>query len=159
EREGEEEGAGEREAVVVWMDMPLATRVPAPLDLEALAEAFGLPVEVITSRPAAAVEDVGIRVALIPVADLAALDAMRPDFDRLRRICRPDDIPAFCPFALDAAAGRVRARSCAPAVGVGEDPAAGTAAASLGAFLAREALLPAAAELRIRQGEVMGRPS
>lgn len=155
------------DGVVVWMDMPVARRVETQLDLDALAEAVGLPVEVLTSRPAAAVEDVGIRVALLPVSHLAALDAMRPDFARLREIGREHGIIVFYPFVLDVdaeprsdgAAIPVRARSFAPAVEIDEDPATGTAAASLAAFLAREGLVEERAELRIRQGEAMGHPS
>lgn len=158
---GDVRGTVEREGdgVVVWMDMPVARQVPLELDVEAVADAVGLPYEVMASRPPAAVEDVGIRVALLPVADLAALDAMRPDFPRLRRLGAPDRIIVFYPFVFDADAARVRARSFAPAVDIDEDPATGTAAASLGAYLAREWLVEETAELRIRQGEAMGRPS
>ncbi len=150
---------GDGDGVVVWMDMPVARRVDVPLELEAIAAAVGLPLEVLASRPVAAVEDVGIRVALLPVAHIEALDAMRPDFDRLRSLGEPGDIVVFYPFVLDEEAGRVRARSFAPAVDIDEDPATGTAAASLGAYLARERLVDPVAELRIRQGEAMGHPS
>ncbi|MGK7313331.1 MAG: PhzF family phenazine biosynthesis protein [Candidatus Longimicrobiales bacterium M2_2A_002] len=149
----------EDDGVVVWMDMPVAERVPLELDVEAIAGAVGLPYEVMASRPAAAVEDVGIRVALLPVADIAALDAMRPDFDRLRALGRDHRIIVFYPFVFDPEAGRVRARSFAPAVDIDEDPATGTAVASLGAYLARERLVRDSVELRVRQGEAMGRPS
>ena len=149
----------EGDGVVVWLDMPVARRVDTELDVEAIAGAVGLPYEVMASRPAAAVEDVGIRVALLPVADLAALDAMRPDFHRLRALGEPHDLTVYYPFVFDHEAGRVRARSFAPAVDIDEDPATGTAAASLGAYLARERLVDAAVELRIRQGEAMGYPS
>lgn len=151
EREGDD--------VVVWMDMPVATRVESALDLEAVAGALGLPHAVLASRPAAAIEDVGIRIALLPVADLAALDAMRPSFDRLRALGRPDRITVFYVFAFDPESRRVRARSFAPAVDIDEDPATGTAAAALGAYLAREGLVEGETEIRIRQGELMGRPS
>lgn len=158
---GDVQGRVERDGdgVVVWMDMPIARRLEIGLDVEAIAEAVGLPYAVMASRPAAAVEDVGIRVALLPVADLAALDAMRPDFRRLRALGEPHRITVFYAFVLDAEAGRVRARSFAPAVEIDEDPATGTAAASLGAYLARERLIEPSAELRIRQGEAMGHPS
>lgn len=149
----------EGDQLVVWMDMPVAERVDVELDLEAVAGALGLPYEVMASRPPAAVEDVGIRVAVLPVADLAALDAMRPDFRRLRDLGAADRITVWYPFVFDAEAGRVRARSFAPAVEIDEDPATGTAAAALGAFLAREHLVDFDAALRIRQGEAMGHPS
>ena len=158
---GSVEGRVEREGdgVVVWMDMPVAARVRDRLDLDALAGALGLPREVLASRPPAAIEDVGIRVAVLPVADLAALDAMRPDFPRLTALGRPAGITVFYPFVYDAASGRVRSRSFAPAVEIDEDPATGTATASLGAYLAREGLVGPSVELRVRQGEAMGRPS
>lgn len=149
----------EGDGVAVWMDMPVAQRVPVTLDMEALADALGLPVEVLTARPPAAVEDVGIRVAVLPVADLAALDAMRPDFPRLRELGADDRIIVYYPFVFDAENGRVRARAFAPAVDIDEDPATGTAAASLGAYLARERLVGEDVELGIRQGEAMGRPA
>lgn len=158
---GDVRGRVEREGdgVVVWMEMPVAQRVDVELDVEAVARAVGLPYEVMASRPAAAVEDVGIRVAILPVADLAALDAMRPDYVALRAFGEPHGLIVFYAFVLDEEAGRVRARSFAPAVAIDEDPATGTAAASLGAYLAREHLVDASTELRIRQGETMGHPS
>lgn len=149
----------EGDGVVVSLDMPLAGRVGAAPELGPLADALGLPPEVIASRPAAAIEDVGIRVALVPVADLAALDAMRPDFHALAALGRPARVTVFYPFVLDREAGNVRARAFAPVVGIDEDPATGTAAAALGAYLAREGLVPHSADLRVRQGEAMGRPS
>ncbi|HUE76559.1 MAG TPA: PhzF family phenazine biosynthesis isomerase [Longimicrobiales bacterium] len=158
---GSVEGRVEREGegVVVWMDMPIASRVDIALDVEAVAAALGLPHAVLASRPAAAVEDVGIRVALLPLADLAALDAMRPAFHRLRDLGRPDRITVFYAFVFNPESGRVRARSFAPAVDIDEDPATGTATAALGAYLAREGLVDEEVELRLRQGEAMGRPS
>lgn len=165
---GQVSGRVERvgDGIIVSMDMPVARRVDATLDVAALAEALGLPPEVVTSRPAAAVEDVGIRVALVPLPDLAALDAMRPDFPALMALGRAERITVVYPFVLDGHARQVRARSFAPAVGIDEDPATGTAAAALGAYLAREALLErdaplvaGVADLRVRQGEAMGRPS
>jgi PhzF family phenazine biosynthesis protein len=151
----------EGEGVVVWLDMPVARRVGPLPEPERLAVALGLPAEVLASRPAGAIEDVGIRIALVPVADLAALDAMRPDFHALRALGGPHGITVFYAFVLDRDGQRVRARSFAPAVGIDEDPATGTASAALGAFLARERLLPPppTASLRVRQGEAMGRPS
>jgi trans-2,3-dihydro-3-hydroxyanthranilate isomerase len=159
EREGEGEGTGEGGHLLVWLDMPVARRVDGDVDVQAVAEALALPHEVLASRPAAAIEDVGIRVALLPVANLEALDSMHPDFGRLREIGRAQDITVFYPFVLDPDGWRVRARGFAPAVDIDEDPATGTAAAALGAFLARENLVPHDVEVRIRQGEAMGRAS
>lgn len=158
---GEVSGKVEREGedIVVWMDMPVARGADSAVDLDAVAAALGLPREAFSGDLAPAIEDVGIRVALLPLADLAALDAMRPDFDGLRRLGREEGITVFYPFVIDPQGGRIRSRSFAPVVEIDEDPATGTAAASLGAFLARAGRIQSGAELRIRQGEVMGRPS
>ena len=158
---GRVQGRVERDGdgVVVWMDMPIARRVDIELDVEAIAEAMGLPYEVMAARPAAAIEDVGIRVAVLPVADITALDAMRPDFSALRALGEPHRLIVFYAFVLDQETGRIRARSFAPAVDIDEDPATGTAAAALAGWLARERLVDPSAEIRIRQGEAMGHPS
>lgn len=152
--------AEDDDGLLVWLDMPVARRTSAHLDMEAVGAALGLPPEAFAAEPAAAVEDVGIRVALLPLRDLTGLDAMRPDFDRLRELGRPDRIVVFYPFVLDPQGGAaVRARSFAPAVDIDEDPATGTAAASLGAYLARVERFEPGVEVRIRQGEAMGHPS
>ena len=47
----------------------------------------------------------------------------------------------------------------APAFGVGEDPATGSAAGPLALHLARHGLIPFGQEIRIEQGAEIGRPS
>ncbi|MFN2544652.1 MAG: PhzF family phenazine biosynthesis protein, partial [Actinomycetota bacterium] len=56
--------------------------------------------------------------------------------------------------------GRVKARLFASEqLGISEDPATGSAAGPLGAYLSRHRLAGMPGTLRIRQGEEMGRPS
>jgi PhzF family phenazine biosynthesis protein len=50
-------------------------------------------------------------------------------------------------------------RNPAPAVGIVEDPATGSAAAALGGYLRDAGLLEAPAQIEVRQGEDMGRLS
>ena len=57
---------------------------------------------------------------------------------------------------VETSSGRVRARMFAPAVGITEDPATGSAAGPLGAYFARYLGLTS---LLIEQGVEMGRPS
>jgi trans-2,3-dihydro-3-hydroxyanthranilate isomerase len=65
-------------------------------------------------------------------------------------------------FALDGerAGSDVRARMFGPAVGVPEDPATGSAAATLGGYLAaRDPRFDGTLSWRVEQGFEMGRPS
>lgn len=66
-------------------------------------------------------------------------------------------------FLFDASAvgtgGPIRARMFAPALGVGEDPATGSAGAALAAYLARQAGPQASLDWIVEQGYEMGRPS
>ncbi len=66
-------------------------------------------------------------------------------------------------FLFDASAAQtgcaIRARMFAPALGVGEDPATGSAAACLAAYLAKYAATGATLSWTVEQGFEMGRPS
>lgn len=64
-------------------------------------------------------------------------------------------------LSWDAAAARAHVRMFAPALGVSEDPATGSAATALGAYLVAEGKLGPDGESRfvVHQGDEMGRPS
>jgi len=66
-------------------------------------------------------------------------------------------------YLFDASAvstgGAIRARMFAPGLGIGEDPATGSAAACLAAYLAKHASADAALSWTVEQGFEMGRPS
>lgn len=98
-----------------------------------------------------AVSDAGLSQLMVPVRDLAALGACIVRGELLREFTRNG---VYCFTAV--AAGRLRARGFFPAVGVDEDPATGSAAAALGAYLASRV---GAIECTIDQGIEMGRPS
>jgi trans-2,3-dihydro-3-hydroxyanthranilate isomerase len=55
--------------------------------------------------------------------------------------------------------GPIRARMFAPGLGIGEDPATGSAAACLAAYLAKHAADGAELSWTVEQGFEMGRPS
>jgi trans-2,3-dihydro-3-hydroxyanthranilate isomerase len=99
---------------------------------------------------------------LIPVKDLDALARIQFRADIWRRTIgqgSAPDIVAFTPGVR--APVNARARVFAPAVGVAEDPATGTACACIGAYLIRYGLVECGPEthLTIAQGVEMGRPS
>jgi trans-2,3-dihydro-3-hydroxyanthranilate isomerase len=126
------------------MTQPAPTFTPFA-DPAALEAALGAP---LAGEPV--VGDNGLRHLLVPVADTASL---QPDIAALGRL----DATTVACFAPPAD-GTIRARVFAPAVGVPEDPATGSAAGPLAEHVVRSGLLPAG-RVEVRQGVELGRPS
>jgi trans-2,3-dihydro-3-hydroxyanthranilate isomerase len=114
-----------------------------------LLEALGverslLPVEIYDNGPH------HVYVALSSEEEVARL---APD---MRGLLKLGAVEANC-FA--GSGSRWKTRMFAPAVGVPEDPATGSAAGPLALHLARHGLIAFGEEIEIRQGEEIGRPS
>jgi trans-2,3-dihydro-3-hydroxyanthranilate isomerase len=131
------------------------------LDVEAVMHAAGL-------NPAEAHQDLspqvvstGLPTAVVPLSEPDSLDRIQPDFaaiDAALRGAEPrvGEPQNFYLVWADLDAGKARARMFSAVVPGGEDPATGSAAGPLGAYLAERAGLE---RVVIRQGEQMGRPS
>lgn len=141
----EREGA---RIVFAWMEQPVPAI--APIEDEAgLLAALGVeraesPVEVY---------DNGLRHAMVRLASVEAVEALDPD---MRRLAALGDLGVSC-FAGDGLAWTTR--MFAPAHGVDEDPATGSAAGPLAAHLARHGAIAFGEEIVISQGASVGRPS
>ncbi len=131
------------------MQQPIPKVAPYAEEAE-LLDALGvsrseLPVEVYDNGM------VNVYVCLPAKDDVAALD---PDLGRLAKL--PGVIGVNC-FAGSGAAWKTR--MFAPAGGVAEDPATGSAAGPLAVHLVRHGLVPSGEEIEISQGAEIGRPS
>lgn len=130
------------------MSQPIPTVEPFPA-VPALLAALGvgrseLPVEVYVNGPR------HVFVALPSEADVARL---APDLGALARL---HDATTNC-FA--GAGRRWKTRAFAPAHGIAEDPATGSAAGPLACHLARHGRIAFGEEIEIAQGAEIGRPS
>ncbi|SER96369.1 trans-2,3-dihydro-3-hydroxyanthranilate isomerase [Tranquillimonas rosea] len=129
---------------------------PAPEDI---AACLGLPEGAIrTDRHAPAVASVGLPFVLAELDSAETLAACLPVTDAFRRAAQlyPSDFDfAILAYVRDGEA--VRARMFAPLDNIPEDPATGSAAAALGAYLAQRE--GGELTLDIAQGVEMGRPS
>lgn len=90
---------------------------------------------------------------LVDVGSRAALDALRPDYSLLAQLTE-GGVYAFAQEEQTA-----YARYFAPAAGILEDPATGSAAGPLGAHLVLGGRAPSGVQLMVRQGEALLRPS
>ena len=146
---------------LVWLTTPRATFGAAP-EPAAVAAALSLPVEALDSRLPLEVATTGHHQLLVPVRDLAALRACRVDsgsYRRLRETGAPGSIYVFTREVRDPR-NHFSVRLFAPDAGVPEDPATGSAAGWLGAYLARHRVLGSGDfDVRIEQGHEIGRPS
>jgi trans-2,3-dihydro-3-hydroxyanthranilate isomerase len=103
----------------------------------------------------------GLPTAIAPVTDAASLGRVTPDFEAIDALLadarpRAGETPNFYLVWLDAEAGEARARMFSTGAPGGEDPATGSAAGPLGAYLAERAGWE---RVTVTQGVEMGRPS
>lgn len=128
----------------------------ARIDRVALARALALgPRDLDPSLPIEYVST-GIFNLLVPVRRRSALQKIEPNPPALRRALRDLAMMAYC-FTAESG-NTVFARGMLTWE-IGEDPATGSAAGSLGAYLVHQGRLKLATPLEIRQGIEMQRPS
>lgn len=97
----------------------------------------------------------GLTQLILPLRDLDALARARPDWPEVERLLGAHGATVLYAAVCDPASARARARAFVSAA-VGEDPATGSAAGPLCAYLAARA---GSERLTIEQGIEMGRPS
>jgi trans-2,3-dihydro-3-hydroxyanthranilate isomerase len=142
--------------VRVGMTQKQAEFRAARIDRSALARALALgPRDLHPSLPIEYVST-GIFNLLVPVRRRSVLQRIEPNPPALRRVLRGSATMAYC-FAAENK-NTVFARGMLPWA-IGEDPATGSAAGSLGAYLVRQGRLKLATPLEIHQGIEMQRPS
>jgi trans-2,3-dihydro-3-hydroxyanthranilate isomerase len=97
----------------------------------------------------------GLTQLIVPLRDLDALARAQPDWQAIERLLAAHSATVLYAAVCDPAAAHARTRSFVSAA-VGEDPATGSAAGPLCAYLAERAGCPA---LTIEQGVELHRPS
>jgi trans-2,3-dihydro-3-hydroxyanthranilate isomerase len=131
------------------------------LDSEAVMHAVGLSSAEAHQDLPSQVVSTGLPTAIVPVSDADSLARARPDFGAVDRGLqgaepRAGETPNFYLVSIDLEAGQARARMFSTGSPGGEDPATGSAAGTLGAYLAQ---YTGTERVVIRQGDEMGRPS
>lgn len=133
-----------------------------PVAAEAMASTLGLAAGDIA--PCWPLEQVstGLPHVIVPVRSLDILRRVRVSrlaYDRLIDRIWARCLLVFCPLGRDDSHD-VSVRMFAPALGVAEDPATGSGAGCLAAYLLRHRCLgPRGVETRVGQGHEIGRPS
>ena len=124
---------------------------------EELAGTVGLAAADLAPDLAAGVAAAGVPFAFLPVGPDAVARA-EPDPAAIRAAL--SDVTGLVVVAVDRSTWHAHARVFAPQAGVTEDPATGSAAVALAAFLGGREVLPAGSTtLTVDQGAEIGRPS
>jgi trans-2,3-dihydro-3-hydroxyanthranilate isomerase len=126
-------------------------------DRVAIARAAGLEPEDLHPDLPGQVVSTGLTPLLAPVRDLATLRRAERDGRGTREVCQRAGGECLYLFAITD--DGVTARMFDPGAGIGEDPATGSAAGPLGAYLAQRAAAGMPGRVTVAQGEQVGRPS
>ena len=140
---------------VTMTQMPAAFR-PIRFKKAALAKTLGLTPKDFDSHLEPECVSTGIFNLMVPLRNRAALGKIEMNMFELRKLLGKNATMAYC-FALGAN-GKGFSRGMLPWE-IYEDPATGSAAGSLGAYLVKHGKLEPGHTLSILQGEEMGRPS
>lgn len=100
----------------------------------------------------------GLADVMLPMPSVEVLNALQPDMEAVSALTQRLDAVSIHPFALAEDSHTAHVRDFAPAYGVPEESATGTANAALTHYLATNGLI-SAGDHSFLQGETMGRPS
>jgi trans-2,3-dihydro-3-hydroxyanthranilate isomerase len=140
----------------VTMTQTEAAFRPIKFKKAALAKSLGLTPKDFDPHLEPECVSTGIFNLMVPLKNRAALGKISMNMFELRKLLGKNSTMAYC-FALSGAS-KVFSRGMLPWE-IYEDPATGSAAGSLGAYLVKHGKLAPGHTLSILQGEEMGRPS
>jgi trans-2,3-dihydro-3-hydroxyanthranilate isomerase len=129
-----------------------------------VASALGLPAQELAGDLPVQTVSCGVPFLMVPLRDRGTVDRAVPDGAAARRLgAALGETPQIFLFAVlpAGAAETVYSRMFAPALGIAEDPATGSASGPLGCYLVEHGIVSGDAAQRIvsRQGVKMGRAS
>ncbi len=134
-------------------------------EIRTVAQGLGLdPQDILGTGLPTQLVSTGLPQLMVPVRSLAAVQAITLDLAALHAVCEGYDTQSVYVFTLETitTSAHVHTRLFAPAAGILEDPATGSASGALGAYLVHHGVLgddAALIDLENEQGYELGRPS
>lgn len=149
----------------VMMQMATPRIVETLADTDKIYNALGLKPS--SSSLPVQIAYAGLKDLMIPVPDVATLNALLPDMEAVAAVTKAHDACSFHVFALPTNtmtqsrnnAITAYVRDFAPLYDIPEESATGTANAALTHYLAVNGIIPPQGDFAFLQGETMGRPS
>ena len=151
--------------VEVMLDVTAAHFAAVKLNFDELAGILGVGVGDISRELPLEVATADFTHLCLPMRDLAAMQALQPDFSALAKFCVSNGFETVATFSTEVVDQTcdVHVRDFCPAVGVAESAAAGTTNAALATYLLRKSLITpdtnGLLKVCAEQGVELGRPS
>jgi len=146
------------EAGAAWMRQLPATFGPPVLDRARVARAAGLKPDDLLDGLPIVVGSTGLAHLMVPLREESALRRAARDDVGCREVCADTDAESLYLFTVRGERD-VMARMFDRGGNIGEDPATGSAAGPLAAYLAQHRLAGMPGTCVVAQGEMVGRPS
>jgi trans-2,3-dihydro-3-hydroxyanthranilate isomerase len=145
---------------VLWMRQ-LPPTLGAILDSALLARTLNLETADLDDHYPVQEVSTGLPALIVPLRDLDALRRCKVDWERYTEVAGSGkNLYVFCPEPHDDGPGDLSARMFANDLGVPEDPATGSAAGCLAAYLLEHSYLGTdSVDVRVEQGYEIDRPS
>jgi trans-2,3-dihydro-3-hydroxyanthranilate isomerase len=145
---------------VLWMRQ-LPPTFGAILDSATFARTLNLETADLGDRSPVQEVSTGLPALIVPLRDLDALRRCEVDWELYTKVAGPGkNLYVFCPESHDNGPGDLSARMFANDLGVPEDPATGSAAGCLAAYLLEHSYFGTdPVDVRVEQGYEIGRPS
>jgi PhzF family phenazine biosynthesis protein len=149
---------GARGIRAAFTSAPTSVRTLDLDDRDAILLLLGLSADDLDPTLPPRLADAGNPHPVIVLSDRARFDAFTFDPDRVRALMDARGWPATITIAHRRAEDRFTVRNLFPVGRITEDPATGSAAAALGAYLRECGAVPVPAHIAIEQGMHVGRP-
>ncbi|MBV1866182.1 MAG: PhzF family phenazine biosynthesis protein [Rhodobacteraceae bacterium] len=146
----------------VMMQLSVPKPIAGSVDLDALADALGVPVAKLETRAPVQAADAGLKHLFVHLETLAEVQALAPDFQKLRALSAATDVQTIGCFSMQTQDpdATLHIRDFCPAVGVDEVPASGTTNGALAGYLVAQGFIaPNSQQISAEQGAEIGRPS
>jgi trans-2,3-dihydro-3-hydroxyanthranilate isomerase len=149
---------------LLFMDQPLPEYLPVLDCADKIGNVLSIPTSSIKlSRYPIQIVSTGLPVILVPINSIKALEKIVINASKLDNFLHSlgvEMLYAFTDETLNPSAN-IHARMFAPPLGILEDPATGSAAGAMGAYIYKHKILPEnnLKNIVIEQGYKMGRPS
>jgi PhzF family phenazine biosynthesis protein len=129
------------------------------LDILKIARSLKIKEENIDNNLPNQIVSTGLFTLPICIKSFAVLKKIKPDFEKIKKICKDLDVGSFHLFTFEPIdnASVYHARNFAPVYGINEDPVTGTANGAVCFYLLKNRIIHEN-NLLCEQGDIMGRP-
>ncbi|MCK5112176.1 MAG: PhzF family phenazine biosynthesis protein [Thermoplasmatales archaeon] len=129
------------------------------LTIEEIAKSLNIKRNEIDESLPKQIVSTGLFTLPVCIKSFDTLQAMKPNFDHIKKICMENELGSFHVFTFETIekTSVYHARNFAPCYGINEDPVTGTANGAVSSYLVKNGIIKEK-KLVCEQGDIIGRP-